>query len=88
MSLCVLGRAKHSFFALPGPFSCFVINKICLNQSCTIGFLFLNTLIPIWTISILSLQCQKQTEYLSFYFLFKYDLHRSNMHVEFNLTGV
>ena len=30
---CVcLERAKHSFFALPNPLSCSVMNKICLNQ--------------------------------------------------------
>ena len=28
----VTERAKHSFFALPNPFSCSVMNKICLNQ--------------------------------------------------------
>ena len=28
----VLERAKHSFFALPNPLSCSVMNKICLNQ--------------------------------------------------------
>ena len=27
-----LERAKHSFFALPNPLSCPVMNKICLNQ--------------------------------------------------------
>ena len=27
-----LERAKHSFFALPNPLSCSVMNKICLNQ--------------------------------------------------------
>ena len=30
--MCVLERAKHSFFALPNPLSCSVMNKICLNQ--------------------------------------------------------
>ena len=30
--VCVLERAKHSFFALPNPLSCSVMNKICLNQ--------------------------------------------------------
>ena len=29
----VLERAKHSFFALPNPLSCSVMNKICLNQA-------------------------------------------------------
>ena len=33
--VCVLERAKHSFFALPNPLSCSVMNKICLNQSLT-----------------------------------------------------
>ena len=28
----ILERAKHSFFALPNPLSCSVMNKICLNQ--------------------------------------------------------
>ena len=32
--VCVLERAKHSFFALPNPLSCSVMNKICLNQVC------------------------------------------------------
>ena len=31
--VCVLERAKHSFFALPNPLSCSVMNKICLNQN-------------------------------------------------------
>ena len=31
--VCVLERAKHSFFALPNPVSCSVMNKICLNQA-------------------------------------------------------
>ena len=31
--VCVLERAKHSFFALPNPLSCSVMNKICLNQT-------------------------------------------------------
>ena len=30
---CVLERAKHSFFALPNPLWCSVVNKICLNQN-------------------------------------------------------
>ena len=30
--VCVLERSKHSFFALPNPLSCSVMNKICLNQ--------------------------------------------------------
>ena len=30
--VCVLERAKHSFFVLPNPLSCSVMNKICLNQ--------------------------------------------------------
>ena len=30
--VCVLERAKHSFFALPNPLSCSVMNKISLNQ--------------------------------------------------------
>ena len=30
--LCVMERAKHSFFVLPLPLSCSVMNKICLNQ--------------------------------------------------------
>ena len=30
--VCVLERAKHSFFALLNPLSCSVMNKICLNQ--------------------------------------------------------
>ena len=30
--VCVLERAKHSFFALPNPLSCSVMNKMCLNQ--------------------------------------------------------
>ena len=25
-------RSKHSYFALPNPLSCFIINDICLNQ--------------------------------------------------------
>ena len=32
LHVCVLERAKHSFFALPNPLSYFVMNKICLNQ--------------------------------------------------------
>ena len=32
MCVCVLERAKHSFFALPNPLSCSVMNKTCLNQ--------------------------------------------------------
>ena len=31
--VCVLERAKHSFFALPNPLSCSVMDKICLNQN-------------------------------------------------------
>ena len=31
--VCVLERAKHSFFALPNPLLCSVMNKICLNQN-------------------------------------------------------
>ena len=31
--VCVLEKAKHSFFALPNPLSCSVMNKICLNQA-------------------------------------------------------
>ena len=30
--VCVLERAKHSFFALPNPLSCSVMNKICLHK--------------------------------------------------------
>ena len=30
--VCVLERAKHSFFALPNPLSCSVMNKICLTN--------------------------------------------------------
>ena len=30
--VCVLERAKHSFFALPNPLSRSVMNKICLNR--------------------------------------------------------
>ena len=30
--VCVLERVKHSFFALPNPLSCSVMNKVCLNQ--------------------------------------------------------
>ena len=29
--VCVLERVKHSFFALPNPLSCSVMNEICLN---------------------------------------------------------
>ena len=29
---CAVERAKHKFFALPDPLSCFVMNEICLNQ--------------------------------------------------------
>ena len=36
--VCVLERAKHSFFALPNPLSCSVMNKICLNQVRHIGW--------------------------------------------------
>ena len=35
--VCVLERAKHSFFALPNPLSCSVMNKICLNQTFMLG---------------------------------------------------
>ena len=33
VSVCVLGRTKHHSFTLLNPFSCSVLNKICLNQS-------------------------------------------------------
>ena len=32
VNVCVLERAKHSFFALPNPLSRSVMNKICFNQ--------------------------------------------------------
>ena len=38
--VCVLERAKHSFFALPNPLSCSVTNKICLNQEHIIQIYF------------------------------------------------
>ena len=37
----ILERAKHSFFALPNPLSCSVMNKICLNQRLTSGTIYL-----------------------------------------------
>ena len=39
--VCVLERAKHSFFALPNPLSCSVMNKICLNQGP--GYLYVSS---------------------------------------------
>ena len=49
MHVCVLERAKHSFFALPNPLSCSVMNKICLNH-----YDLYNTVTVIITITFLT----------------------------------